>query len=80
MSRAEGSSWPLFQTLIVTVCALLSPWWIDMAQPVYVGLAGWPFARFLFSIVHLAPAAVLMGGTLPAVACPATSAANVMVR
>ncbi len=52
----------------VTVCALLSPWWIDMAQPVYVALAGWPFARFLFSIAHLAPAAVLMGGTLPAVA------------
>jgi spermidine synthase len=52
----------------VTVCALLSPWWIDMARPVYVALADMPFARFLFAIVHLAPAAVLMGGTLPAVA------------
>ena len=52
----------------VTVCALLSPWWIQIAEPVYVGLASWPFLRFLFAIVHLAPAAVLMGGTLPAVA------------
>jgi len=52
----------------VTLCALLSPWWIGLAEPVYVALAGLPFLRFVFAIVHLAPAAVLMGGTLPAVA------------
>lgn len=52
----------------VTVCALLSPWWIGVAEPIYVALAGSPLLRFLFAIAHLAPAAILMGGTLPAVA------------
>jgi len=40
----------------VTACALLSPWWLGMVS------------GFFTSVLLLAPAAVLMGGTLPALA------------
>ena len=65
--RAPGRLYAMLEAG-VCACALLSPWWIDLAAPVYVALADAPFLRFLFSVVHLAPAAVLMGGTLPALA------------
>ncbi len=57
-----------FLEIGVTLCALGSPWWIDWGAPVYVALADAPLARFGFSVLHLAPAAILMGGTLPALA------------
>jgi spermidine synthase len=50
----------------VTCCALLSPWWLTNVVAV---AADAPIAlRFLVSTLALSPAAILMGGTLPALA------------
>jgi len=59
-ARADRSERParLYAALEigVSVCALLSPWWLTLVS------------GFFSSVVLLAPAAILMGGTLPALA------------
>jgi spermidine synthase len=62
-ARADRSARPtrLYATLElgVTLCALLSPWWLTLVS------------GFFTSVLLLAPAAILMGGTLPALAAAA---------
>jgi len=52
----------------VAVAALVTPPLLEAAQPAFDALAG-PLPRFLLASLLLAPGAVLMGGSLPAVAC-----------
>jgi MFS family permease len=59
----------------IVLGALATPTLLDFSQAAFDGLQRWldgaplTFARFLLATLLLAPPAVLMGGTLPAVAC-----------
>ena len=70
--RADRSPRPLrlygLLEVGIAIFALVTPSLLTWAQGTFDALPG-PLARFLLASLILAPPAVLMGGTLPAVAC-----------
>ncbi len=78
--RADRTHRPLrlyaLLELGVAILGLTSPWLLQASQPLFDAItaldaAPWmrASARFVLCVVLLAPAAILMGGTLPVMAC-----------